>query len=201
MANNLTGTKWADHVRGCADLAREIAGRLDIRDDPARQAMLATIIISADRHNIFLEPIPERIAPVLIASELLREAAKADSTWRQEPPKGEVVGENRGALRNPTPEQAEGATRDALLAGISSARELLKMDGKQMNEYIAAKMKTTKTLGMLTVDELSTLTEKLCKRIDAEKAKAASQRPPTGELTDAQKEKLHNTNEALEDWP
>ncbi len=43
MANNLTQTKWADHVRGCADLAKEIAIRLDIRDDAARQAMLGEI--------------------------------------------------------------------------------------------------------------------------------------------------------------
>jgi hypothetical protein len=55
----LSSTAYADHLRGCADLAIELAARMNIHEDGARQATFATVIINAERHNIFMEPTPK----------------------------------------------------------------------------------------------------------------------------------------------
>lgn len=194
MANNISQTAWADHLRGCAGMANEIADILGLRDDAARQATFATVTIDAGKHGVFLEPIPE--AAVV---EPDHQAKSVLPPQRATPPRGEVVGKNLGALRDPTPEQAEGANRGALLAGINSARELLGWTPVALNEYIQSKLKVNKDLGSLDLEELAQLTEKLSKRIDVEKNKSES--PLKEHLTNREKEKLHNTNEALEDWP
>lgn len=192
MANGLTQSKWADHLRGCAEIANDIAKILDIREDSARQAMFATITIDAGKHNVFVEPIPEQSNG---------NGVKPDTPpQRATPPKYEVVGENLGALRNPTPEQTEGANRGALLSGINIARELLKMSPADLNKYIQTKMNTDKTLGSLDVDDLAVLAEKLSKRIDAEKKKPESKLKE--HLMEKQAEKSEqSTNDDLEDWP
>lgn len=185
MASNLTGTKWADHLRGCAGMANEIADILGLRDDAARQATFATVTIDAGKHGVFLEPIPEEGNRVISAidpyqrqkeTELPPTVAQAPPQ-RATPPRGEVVGKNLGALRDPTPEQAENANRGALLAGINSARELLEKGDRQwtpayLNEYIAGRFQASgKTqLGTLDVDELAELTKLLSGELDAQKA-------------------------------
>lgn len=190
----LTNTAWADHVRGCSDLAKEIAIRMDIRDDPARQAMLATIIISADRHNIFLEPFAREIAEAQLAdrdaekgeglstSAIRPEAAAATNGLSNEGADRDTAAAVKAdaqiqtAIRNPTEAQADGAKRTALLMGINAARDLLNKAGhvppvtpKGLNAYIANKFKDPpKTeLGQLDTEELERLTMLLAKKLDA----------------------------------
>lgn len=197
MATNLSQTKWADHVTACAELANSIANKMDIRDDSARQAMLATIIISSDRHNIFMEPAPSSgktaagnsspgTSPTGQVSgaepKTGRETAGETAPTlpqRKTPPIGEVTGENQGAIKDPTPEQAEGANRTALLDGVNKTVKLLNQAGlappmtpKGLNAYIASELKLEGNLGSLDADELGTLLKSLTEKLDTLKTNA-----------------------------
>lgn len=190
MSANLNQTKWADHVVACSELANTVAEKMDIRDDSARQAMLATIIISADRHNLFLEPTPPNgKAPIKTTDSDSEGVLPAGSNkpdlplvterapQRATPPKGEVVGGNLGALRDPTPEQAEGAKRTELLKGIEQARMLLIKEGytptmtpKALNEVIKADMNISGGVGVLDVEQLEFLIKKMNTTLDTFRA-------------------------------
>ncbi len=188
----LNSTAYAEHLRGCADLSVEIARRMDIRDDSARQACFATVIINAERHNIFMEPVPrDSKTPVKPDIEGVTEskegvnrdaaaAAKADAQIADVP-------------KHATPEMDEGARRASFLAGVESARKLLNKLGHQpeitaagLNSYIKKQFPGKTMLSSLDVDELEKLTMLMSKKVDEQREKA---------------EKLAATNEALEDWP
>lgn len=186
-------TKWAEHLRGCADLAKEIANRMDIREDPARQAMLATIIISADRHNLFIEPHPPHSKTPVIPET----AAAAGVTEKQEGVDRDAAAAEKADAqiadvpKTATPEMDEGARRTSFLAGIDSARLLLNKLGHKeitaagLNTYIKKEFPGKTMLSSLDVDELEKLTMLMSEKVDAQRAKA---KPET------------KTND-LEDWP
>lgn len=167
---NLSSTAYANHLRGCADLAKEIATRMDIREDSARQAMLATLIISADRHNIFMEPTPPNGKPTAAAPD--DEAAVRDEAAAQK-----ADAQIKDAPRNPTPEQADGAKRAALLAGITQGRDLLNKAGytpimtpKALNGIINDEMNIPGDLGSLDTDQLESVVKMLATRLETFKS-------------------------------
>lgn len=177
MANNITHTRWADHLRGVAGLANEIADILDIRDDAARQACFATIAIDAGKHGVFVEPIPEAASPIKRGNEVVSEAAPRPR--RVEPPKGEVVGENLGALKDPTPEQAEQGKREALMDGVQAACKALNLAGytpamtaTRLNKYIKEKLDLDGGLGVISTDNdnLELLLKRLNETLDTFKS-------------------------------
>lgn len=190
----LSSTAYADHLRGCADLSVEIARRMDIREDSARQACFATVIINAERHNIFMEPVPKDsktpvIPPETVAAEsrvpekgVDRDAAAAEKADAQ-------IGD---VPKTTTPEMDEGARRSSFLAGIESARKLLNKLGHQpeitpagLNTFIKKQFPPKTMLSSLDVDELEKLTKLLSVKLDEQRAKAK----PETKTTD------------LEDWP
>lgn len=179
----LNESRYADHLRGCADLAKEIAARMDIREDSARQACLATIIISADRHNLLIEPTP----PHTKTPAEPNGAAKRETHATLPPLKGTeaAIAADAAAAqkadaqitdvpkRDSTPDEDAGARRTALLAGINSARNLLIKEGhvplftpKYMNEFIKDEMKVDGNLGSLDVDQLEELIKLLNTKLD-----------------------------------
>lgn len=171
MANNITQTKWADHLRACAGMANEIAEILDIRDDAARQAMFATIIIDAKNHGVFIEPTPQHAKTPVIQPETA--AAESNATKKgvdeaaAERDKTAAVKADAQIADVPkvtTPEHAEGGRRTAFLKGIESARDLLNREGhvppvtpKALNAVIAHDFAPKTQLGSLDVDELERL--------------------------------------------
>lgn len=176
----LTGTAYADHLRGCADLAVEIAGRMDIREDSARQACFATIIINAERHNIFMEPVPrDSKTPVIqpepaavepgvttkgvetaAAEKDVQAAAKADS-------------QIDGVPKVSTPEQDAGAKRSALLEGIEAAKTLLNKAGftppvtpKGLLTMVNQDLDVPGNLGTMDNDDLEKIIKYLSEKLD-----------------------------------
>lgn len=151
--NGLQETKWADHLRACVDLSKEIADRMGIHADEARQACFATLVIASDRHNLFLEPHPPHSKTPVIQPEPAAvsdgPAKKVESRSDQSEtaavntaavgsPSKIDIDEQRAqnadrhaseAIRNPTEAQADGAKRGALLGGISDAVKLLNKQG------------------------------------------------------------------------
>lgn len=173
--NPIQTTKYADHLRGCADLAKEIASRLDIRDDSARQACLATIIISADRHNLFLEPLPLNTKTVVKPNG--GEPAPVPSTERDEAAARKADEQIKEIVPNPTPEQADGAARAALLDAIDKGRNLLNKEGytpimtpKVLNEIIKDELRFQGNLGTLDTEHLELVVKLIAGRLDTFKA-------------------------------
>jgi hypothetical protein len=83
-------------------------------------------------------------------------------------------------IPNPTPEQADGAKRAALLEGVHSAVKLLNTAGytppitpKSLNEIIKTDMNIGGGLGVLTTDDLEFLIKKLASTLDTFKANKA----------------------------
>jgi hypothetical protein len=177
QSNGISTTAYADHLRGCADLAKEIAVRMDIRDDGARQAMLATLIISADRHNLFLAPTPEHsktpvepngkpVPAVAVSNEQIDRAAarKADAQIADVP-------------RHSTHEEDTGTRRTLFLQTIQQGVDLLNKEGhvppitpKGLCALIKKEFEGKDNLGSLDLDELEALTEMLSRRLDVLKA-------------------------------
>lgn len=185
--NPLLVTRYADHLRGCADLAKEIATRMDIRDDSARQAMLATLIISADRHNLFLEPVPldtktpvKETAPASgNGTEQHKAAAKEVAAIFDEASAQKADAQVKDVIPNPTSEQADGAKRTALLDAINKGCNLLNKSGytpiitpKALNEIINGELQFTGNLGTLDTDQLELVAKLLVGRLDTFKANA-----------------------------
>lgn len=185
--NGLQTTRYADHLRGCADLAKEIASRLDLRDDSARQACLATIIISADRHNLFLEPVPrdtkvpvKETAPIASGNGARVSDAVIDQgvdQMRDEAAAQRADDQIKTAIRNPTEEQAKAAERTALLDAIDKGRNLLNKEGytpimtpKALNEIINDELKFEGNLGTLDIEQLELVAKLLVSRLETFKA-------------------------------
>jgi len=175
----LSGTAYADHLRGCADLAKEIASRLDIREDSARQACLATIIISADRHNLFIEPVPRDFKTPVIPET----AAAAGVTEKQKGVDRDAAAAEKADAQiaeidpNPTPEKAETVNRSTLLQAIDKGRTLLNKAGytpimtpKMLNEVINGEMSIPGNLGTLDLDQLEAVIKMLATRLDTFKS-------------------------------
>lgn len=178
----LSQTKWADHLRGCAEIANEIAKILDIRDDAARQAMFATIAIDAKNHGVFLEPVPKDTKTPVGGAAASTEANKGVETLTPDEAAAAKADAQIAEIDPaPTPEKAETAQRGALLAGIHSAVDLLNKEGHKpitpggLNKFIESQFKASgKTqLGTLTVDELERLTMLLSSKIDVLREKKA----------------------------
>lgn len=180
MATNLSSTAYADHLRGCADLAKEIATRMDIRDDSARQAMLATLIISADRHNLFLEPTPQHSkTPAAPPSEAglpengMHRIAAPAPVAKDEAAARKADEQIKDVPRHSSPEDEYGVRRTKLLAGINSVRDLLVKEGhvpvftpQYLNQFILDEMKVQGNLGTLDVDQLEELIKLLNTKLD-----------------------------------
>lgn len=181
----LTDTAYADHLRGCADLAIEIAQRMNIHEDSARQATFATVIINAERHNIFMEPHPPHsktpvIPPEPAAADLSSEPVKSVETAAAA--KDKAAAEKADAQvadmpRNPTEEQSDGQRRTSFLAAIQSARELLNKEGFTppltpvgLNKIINDDLGFPNNLGTLDVDQLEKVTMHLSRKLDTFRA-------------------------------
>lgn len=183
----LNETRYGDHLRGCADLAIEIAKRMNIHDDSARQACFATVIINAERHNLFMEPHPPHSKTPVIQPETaavessstkkgLDEAAAAKDQQAAEKADAQIT----DVPKTTTSEQSDGQRRTSFLAGIASARELLNKEGHQppitpkgLNAYIAKQFSPKTELGQLDVDELEKLTMLLSSKLDVLREKKA----------------------------
>lgn len=170
MPNGLQVSKYADHLRACADFSKEIASRLDIRDDSARQACFATVVIGADRHNLFLEPLPmDTKTPV----NQTVPASVDNSAERDEAAAQKADAQIKDITHNSTPEQADGAKRIALLEGIHGAVKLLNKEGHVppitpggLNAYIKDEFPERTNLGSLDTDDLERLIMLLSSKLD-----------------------------------
>lgn len=177
----LSGSAYADHLRGCADLAIEIASRMNIHEDGARQATFATVIINAERHNIFMEPHPPHSKTPVIQPEAAAVGLNSEPAKKVEPTAAEK--DARAAARadaqiddmprTVTTEQSEGQRRTSFLAGITSARELLNKEGYQppitpagLNKLINEEMSIPGNLGSLDVAQLEKVTMYLSQKLD-----------------------------------
>lgn len=188
----LSSTAYADHLRGCADLSVEIARRMDIREDSARQACFATVIINAERHNIFMEPVPKDSKTPVISPETAAVNSSANKKGADAAAAEKADAQIADVPKTSTPEMDEGARRSSFLAGIESARKLLNKLGHQpevtpkgLCAFIARQFPGKTMLGMLDTDELEKLVMLMSERVDAQREKA------TPEI---------KTND-LEDWP
>lgn len=168
MASNITSTRWADHLRGCAGMANEIADILGLRDDAARQACFATVTIDAGKHNVFLAPIPEAVTSTAESVTPTPKPLPQCAT----PPKGEISPENQGAIKNATPEQAEVVSREVLIDGVHKAAKLLNAKGytppmspESLNKFIEEKLQIEGGLGVLNPDQLGELLKTLTEKI------------------------------------
>lgn len=198
MANNINQSKWAYHLCGCARVANDIAKILDIREDSARQANFATVVISATQHHIFVEPVPEdsktpviQPEPAAVESRVPEKGVDADKAAaetneeRDEAAAIRADGQIADMPRNPTPEIADGGRRTAFLKGVNSARELLNKEGHNppvtpagLNKFIAKEFPGKTSLDGLDTDELERLVILLGSKLEVlreknNKAKAA----------------------------
>lgn len=188
MANNLNQTAYGEHLRGCVDLANEMATRLNIHDDNARQACFATVIINAERHNVFMEPTPQHSKTPVIPPETAAVGLNSEQAKKVEPTAAEKdhkAAEKADAQINDvpkvsTPEADAGARRSGLLDGIAAARELLNKEGHVppitpagLNAAIAHQFPGKTQLGGLDVDELEKLLMFLSGKLDALRKKKA----------------------------
>ena len=173
----LSSTAYADHLRGCADLSVEIAQRMDIRDDSARQACFATVIINAERHNIFMEPVPRNTkTPVIqpepaVASKATTEGG--NSKQRDEAAAAKADGQIKDIAPNPTPETAAAANRSVLLDAIDKGRNALNKAGhlpimtpKALNDIINTELNIPGNLGTLDTDQLELVAKMLSDKLD-----------------------------------
>src|SRR6266404_4021562 len=115
-------TKYAEHLKACAEIANEVMTILGVRDDAARQACFATICISADRHGLFMEPVHQN-GPSNGSTPKTQPATASKAEANGAPVKQEredLPEANKGALQDPTPEQADGAKRAELLKAINA---------------------------------------------------------------------------------
>lgn len=177
--NNLTQSKWADHLRGCAQITNDITRMLDIRDDAARQATFATVCIDATKHNIFVEPIPESKTPVITpepaAAELVANAERVETAAAE---KDRLAAEKADAQINDvprvtTPEQDQGVRRSTFLSAIESARNLLNKEGHVppitpagLKAVIKRDFAPHEQMGTMDVDDLERLMMALNTKLD-----------------------------------
>lgn len=161
----LSNTKYAAHILECAAIAKQVGEHLGLRDDAARQACFATVCIDAKGHGVFLEPIPKDTkTPVpQNGNDMAKDEAAAQKADDQ----------IKDIFPNPTPEQADGARRSALLEGVHNAVGLLNKAGhvppvtpKSLNEIIKTDLKIEGGLGVLQPDDLEFLIKKLATTLD-----------------------------------
>lgn len=177
----LNQIKWADHLRGCAQITNDITRILDIRDDSARQATFATVCIDATKHNIFVEPIPESKTPVIQP-----ETAAVES---RVPEKGvdldKAAAEKADAQINDVPktttvEESDGARRVTFLKAVESARLLLNKEGHQppitpiaLNAVVKHDFAPKTQVGTLDTEELERLMMLLNSKLEVLREKNA----------------------------
>lgn len=179
----LTGTAYAEHLRGCADLAIEIAARMNIHEDAARQATFATVIINAERHNVFMEPTPrDTKTPVIQPEPAAVKPATEKSVGEAAAEKDAIAAAKadeqiRDVPRVTTPEQADGAKRTALLIAIDAGRTALNKAGytpimtpKALNAIINDELRIKGNLGTLDTDQLESVVKMLSERLDTFKS-------------------------------
>lgn len=184
MANNISQTKWAEHIRNCSDFSKEIALRMDLRDDAARNACFATILISANQHGLFVEPVPrDTMTPVMsleaAAAKLNANAKSVETTAAAKDQKAAEKADEqiKDVPRNATEDQSNGQRRTSFLAGIQSARELLNKEGftppitpAGLNKIINDDLNFPGNLGTLDVDQLEKVTMHLSQKLDTFRA-------------------------------
>lgn len=186
--SKLTNTAYADHLRGCADLAIEIAQRMNIHEDAARQATFATVIINAERHNLFMEPTPRHTKAPVIPPETAAAGLNSEQAKKVEPAAADkdkqaaekAASQISDVSKVTSPEQDAGARRTNFLSGINSARELLNKEGHVppitpagLNAAIAHQFPGKTQLGTLDVDELEQLLMFLSGKLDILRKKKA----------------------------
>lgn len=181
-------TKYAAHILECAAIAKQVGEHLGLRDDAARQACFATVCIDAKGHGVFLEPVPPHIkTPAPKELETVPDAAQRDQAARDQAAAEKADAQVKEIVPDPTPEQADGARRSALLKGIESARVLLNKEGQTpqvtpagLNAYIAHSFLGKTQLSELDTDDLEKLTMLLSSKLDVlreKKAKAKTSTP------------------------
>lgn len=199
--DGLTQTKWADHLRGCAEVANDIAKILNIHEDGARQAMFATVAIDAKNHGVFLEPVPKDSKTPVIQPET---AAASNATEEVEAQKHDEAAaakadaQVKDVPKTTTPEMDEGARRTSFLTGIESARILLNKLGHKpeitpagLNVFIRKQFKLPEAanLGSLDIDQLEKLMMLMSEKVNVQREKANAS------------EKSKTSSDTLEDWP
>lgn len=181
-SSDINQTAYAEHLRGCADLAKEITARMDLRDDSARQACFATVIINAERHNIFMEPTPRDSRTPASGNGSVPGPAKLAEQASGKPKDyaAPVSPQNAGAVKNPTPEQAEAGAKLALRDGVKRACLLLNQagyvpalsnipkDGKlcTLDGYIKTETQLGKSFVDLDSEDLEALIKNLSLKLD-----------------------------------
>lgn len=170
MANNLTQTAYADHLRGCADLAIEITARMNIHEDAARQATFATVIINIERHNLFMEPVP-RDTKTAALPEPKTEIAPTPTADAQAAASADAQAAT--ATPQPTEAEAEAGARKALKEGVKRACQLLNQAGftpplksTTINSYIQTETMLGKPYADFDNDDLEALIKNLSLKLD-----------------------------------
>lgn len=147
-------SSYGKHLMGCAEIAYGICERFNVRDDSARQACFATVVIDAKEHFIFASDFQKEQA------EVEKSVAKANGHIKEIDP-------------NPTEEKFAEVARGQFLEKINEARELLNKEGHDpqitpagLNALIKKEFQVD-NLGMIVDnDMLSELLKKLLDRLD-----------------------------------
>jgi hypothetical protein len=170
--------KFENHCIEMAKIAVKVGAVMDLKND-ALQACFATILISGDKHGVFLEPTPRDtktpvIQPEPAAAESSATTKGVDKAAAADTKAAEKAdAQIKDVPKVTTAEQAEGGKRSALLEGVQNVVRLLNKEGytplitpRSLNEIIATDMKITGGLGMLGVDDLEFLIKKLTTTLD-----------------------------------
>lgn len=184
--NGMPTTKYALHILECAAIAKQVGEALGLREDAARQACFATVCIDAKGHGVFLEPVPphskaqvKEPVPAASGNGTERHAAAAAEVAAifDEAAARKADDQVKDVIRNPTPEQSDGANRTALLDAINKGCNLLNKAGytpiitpKALNEIINSELKFEGNLGTLDVEQLELVAKLLITRLDTFKA-------------------------------
>lgn len=171
--------KFENHCIEMAKIAVKVGAVMDLKND-ALQACFATILISGDKHGVFLEPVPrDTKTPVIpetavavgvtekqkgVLDRDVAAAAKADEQIKDVP-------------RVTTAEQDQGARRSSFLDAITSARELLNKEGftppvtpAGLIKLINEDLKIPGNLGTIDVDQLEKVIMYLSEKLDTFRA-------------------------------
>lgn len=170
MTKDEKSTNFETHLTEVAAIALRIGERLGLKAD-AQQACFATILISADKHGVWLDS-PQALPPNgSAAAKDAAAAAKADAQIKDAP-------------KHATPEQAEAAARKVLIGGVKRACLLLNQEGftpalssiakdgklSTLDQYIEKETQLEKTFAEFDNEDLEALIKNLSLKLDTFRA-------------------------------
>lgn len=171
--------KFEAHCIEMAKIAIKVGGVMDLKND-ALQSCFATILISGDKHGVFLEPTPQHSKTPVIPPETaavepsvttkgVETAAAAKDQQAAEKADEQI----KNVPKTTTPEQGAGAKRSALLEHIEAAKTLLNKAGftppvtpKGLLAIVNDELQIPGNLGTVDNDDLEKIIMHLSQKLD-----------------------------------